>query len=428
MAHPYVDLLRDRHVRVLWSGLTLSSLGSELYRVGAIWLAAELAGPKAALLVTAQSAAVLAMSILAGPVAEALPRRRLLIWTELAAAAASATVVIVAVSIGLTFPVLIAASVLLASIGAVANPVMMSSLPRLAPPENLRPLMGLFDGTLRAAQSIGPFVAAAAMSVMPAIHLLTANAVSFLASAAAVAAVGRRLEGPEPRSAGFLRRLARGVTAANNCPGVWSALMATSVRGGAYALGFTVAVPLLFSQSEGSGGLGAVALVFGAAAAGELLTMPLLVVLAQPKRPLRRQFEGYVMIGVSLVLLGAAAALPGALRVAAMTACAALMGIGGAIAHIQLVTFFGTRLSRDDHAAVLRLRLAMVIGAMMLSTAAGPFLLPALGTVGTTLACGAAATFAAVVGMLSGPARRLGPGFEEPADLRTGEAASKLIS
>ena len=61
MAHPYVELLKDRHVRVLWSGLSLSALGSELYRVGAIWLAAELAGPNASLLVTAQSAAVLAV-------------------------------------------------------------------------------------------------------------------------------------------------------------------------------------------------------------------------------------------------------------------------------------------------------------------------------------------------------------------------------
>ena len=40
--------------------------------------------------------------------------------------------------------------------------------------------------------------------------------------------------------------------------------------------------------------------------------MPLLV-LTHPKRPLRRQFEGYVLIGVSLIGAGRAAiALPGA--------------------------------------------------------------------------------------------------------------------
>ena len=34
MAHPYVELLRDRHVRILWVGLALSALGGELYRAG----------------------------------------------------------------------------------------------------------------------------------------------------------------------------------------------------------------------------------------------------------------------------------------------------------------------------------------------------------------------------------------------------------
>jgi hypothetical protein len=39
-------------------------------------------------------------------------------------------------------------------------------------------------------------------------------------------------------------------------------------------------------------------------------------------------------------------------------------------------------------------------------------LLPALGTSGTILACGAAAALAGLAGMLGAPARSLGPGFE----------------
>lgn len=413
MSHPYVELLRDRHVRVLWVGLALSALGGELYRVGALWLAAELAGPNASLLVTAQSAAILAVSILGGPLAEALPRRAFLIATDILSATACAAVVVMSAAEGLTFPVLVAVGVLLGALGAAKQPVFLSSLPALAPTGELRAANGLFDSTIRVAQASGPFLAAAAMAVLPAIHLLTVNAVSFLASAGAVAAVGRRLDPPRPAGPkpAFFRRLARGVHAANACPGVWSALITTGVRGGCYALGFTVAVPLIFAEGGGAGGLAAVAIVFGAAASTELIAGPF-VVLTDPKRPLRRQFEGYVVIGVAQAMIGAAAMLPGPARIPAMVAAALVMGVAHSVAGLQMLSFFSTRLSSDDYAAVLRLRLVLVIGAMMASTAAGPFILPVLGPAMTAFVCGSVAAATALVGLFGSPARSLGPGFQ----------------
>ena len=47
-SHPYLGLLADRGVRTLWGGQALSDAGSELYRLGAIWLAVRMAGPDAA--------------------------------------------------------------------------------------------------------------------------------------------------------------------------------------------------------------------------------------------------------------------------------------------------------------------------------------------------------------------------------------------
>jgi MFS family permease len=415
MSHPYVELLRDRRVRILWIGLALSALGGELYRVGAIWLAAELAGPKASLLVTASSAAVLAVSILGGPVAEAFTRRGFLIWTDILSAVACGVVVLASMGSGLTFPMLVGVSLLLGALGAANRPVFLSSLPALAPPSELRAANGLFDGTIRFAQAGGPFLAAAVLAVLPAIHLLTANAVSFLASAGAVAALGGRLDparaapqGPKP---GFFRRLARGVHAANACPGVWSALITTAVRGGSYALGFTVAVPLLFAQGDGSAGLAGVAIVFGAVAATELVAGPF-VVLTDPKRPLRRQFEGYTVIGVAQTLIGAGALLEGPARIPAMVAAALVMGVAHSVAGLQMLNFFSTRLSSEDYAAVLRLRLVMVIGAMMATTAVGPFVLPQLGPAMTGVVCGLIATAVALVGLFGRPARTLGPGFQ----------------
>lgn len=418
MAHPYADLLRDRDVRVLWSGLSLSAIGSELFRVGAIWLAAEMAGANASLMVTAQAAAMLAVSLLAGPLIEMVPRRTFLVVGEIVSAVGAGLVVLAGLTWGLSLPMLVASSAALSAIGVMARPVFLSSLPLVAPGK-LREVNGLFDSSVRIAQAAGPFLAALALKVMAPIHLLSVNAVTFLASALAVALVGRRLEaGKHTRAAapgGVLRRLARGAHAASACPGVWSVLIATGVRGGGYALGYTVAVPLLFVQ--GDIGLAGLAIVMGVGATTEIISTPLLV-LTRPHRPLRRLFQGYVMIGASLALMGAAAIAladaPTAWLVAGLAAAAALVGVGNSIATLQITTFFASRLSSDDYAAVLRLRMVTIIGSMMLATAAGPWILRALGPAHTILACGVVATIAGLAGLLGGPARRLGPNFEEP--------------
>jgi MFS family permease len=414
MAHPYADLLKDRPVRALWTGLTLSALGSELYRVGALWIAAELAGPKASLLAAAQAAAMLAVSLAAGPLVEQLPGRRFIIAGELVSVVVSAAVVVAALTAGLSFPLLVAASVVLAAISAMARPVFLSSLPRLAP-GHVREVNGLFDSTLRVAQAVGPMLAAMLMKIMPAIHLLTVNGASFLISAAAMTAVGHRLDPPRAPIAaarvGLLKRLGRGVAAASGCPGAWSVLVATGLRGGAYALGYAVAVPVLFAGQAGGGGLTAVAIVFGAGAATEIVSTPLLV-LTHPARPLRRLFEGYALIGAGVAVLGLAAALPADWQVPAMAAAAVVVGFGNSVATLQMTTFFATRLPGDDYAAVLRLRYVTIIGSIMLATTAGPVILTALGTAPTIVACGLVTTAAGVAGILGGPARRLGPGFE----------------
>jgi len=201
-----------------------------------------------------------------------------------------------------------------------------------------------------------------------------------------------------------MRRLIRGAAAARSCPGGGAILAAVGIRAGAYALGFTIAIPLLFSQSDGGGGLRMVALIFGAGALGEIVSSAALVT-RRPMRPLRRLFEGHVVIGASLLAMGLGAGLPGAARLAVLIPAAAVMGVGFTISMLQLMSWFGERLSTDDFAAVLRLRLAIAIGGMLLSSAAGLVILPALGPAGAMLLCGAAVVAVGVAGTLIPAAR-----------------------
>lgn len=407
MAHPFISLLADRPVRVLWTGLTVSAIGSELYRVGAIWLAVGLAGGDASLLVAAQSAAMLASALLGGAVAESLPRRTLLVVANLMSCAAAAAVVALALAGGLTLPVLMAASVLLAAIAGLAGPALTSGVPLLVPePERLRAANGLFDATTRSAQVAGPFLAAAWVAVAPALHLLTLNAASFLAAAGAVAAVGGRLDGVRAtgRRTTMLARIARGARAAGGCPGAWIILGATAIRAMAMTLGFTVGAPLLISGlgDHGPLGLAGVALLFGSYAAGELMGNAA-VVLWKPKDPWRLLFAGYALIGAGVALVPVPLALLGAAGVPLSAGMAFLGGLGGAAAGVQMLSFFGGRLTADDFAAVLRLRLALVIAATMAAAAAGPWLYGLLGVAGTAAAAGSTAAAVALAGLPLGP-------------------------
>src|SRR5436190_21488099 len=89
-AHPYIGLLSDRSVRTLWAGQALSDAGTELYRLGAIWLAVGMAGADAAWLPVAQSAAMLAFALGAGAVVDGLSARRGMIAADLIRAAVTA--------------------------------------------------------------------------------------------------------------------------------------------------------------------------------------------------------------------------------------------------------------------------------------------------------------------------------------------------
>ncbi|MEQ8395559.1 MFS transporter [Thalassobaculum sp.] len=408
MTHPFIALLHDRNVRVLWGGLAMSAIGTELYRVGAVWLAVGLAGGDASLLIAAQAAATLAVSLGGGAVADLVPRAVLIVWLNVMSAAVCALTVAAALTFGLTLPLLMTASVALAAFAALTTPALISGVPLLVPePERLRAANGLFDASTRSAQVVGPFIAAGWLAIGPAVHLLTANAISFLASAGAVAAVGRQLVDRAPRTGNpttLLARLGLGVSSACRCPGAWWILSATSVRSAGMALGFTVGVPVLLSQEVGfsAGGLASVALVFGGSAAGELIGNAV-VVTWKLRNPWRMLFTGYAVIGLGLMLLPVPLLfLDETAAVPAMVLLAFISGLGGALAGVQMLTFFGSRLASDAFGAVLRLRQAMVIGAAMVATAAGPWLFEVLGVPGTIAGCGAAATGIAVFVLVAG--------------------------
>ena len=410
--HPYIGLLRDRGILTLWAGQALSDAGSELYRLGAIWLAVGIAGADAAWLPVAQSVAMLAVALGAGALIDGLSARKVMIGADLIRAAVSAAVVVAAFTIGLSLPLLIAAGVVLAGIQAVFDPALQAVVPRLAPePHRLRALNGLFDVTGRLAVIAGSTLGAAIAAIAPPIHLLTANSASFLVSAGSIAAAGRRFDGEEPAvatPATLRQRLARGWRASRRTPGPRTLLAVAGVSFATRALAVTLGLPLLFSGGRVNGGLPALALVLGATAVGDGLTN-LITVSWHVREPWRFLFLGYVLRGLGLAAIGVAAlAAPPGLAPFAMAAGGFVLGVGGSIAFLQMMPFFQTRMDVADATAVFRLRYAILAAATMLGALFGPVVFRLWSPAWVILACGAVLAFAGLWGAGArpgGPAR-----------------------
>lgn len=390
--HPYVGLLKNRVVRTLWAGQALSEAGSELYRLGAVWLAVGMAGADAAWLPVAQSAAMLAFALGAGAVVDGLSARKVMIWTDLIRAAVTAAVVVAAFTVGLSLPILIAAGVILAGMQAVFDPALQAVVPRLMPdPHRMRALNGLFDVTGRLAVIAGSALGAAIASVAPTIHLLTANSASFLASAGSIAAAGHRFDGDMPETAApstVRQRLARGWNAARATPGARTVLATAGVSYGTRALGFALGLPLMLASGEVAGGLPTLALVMGATAVGDGLTN-VLSVSWRVRDPWRLLFVGYILRGLGLAAIGVGALLaPPSLVPWAMAAGGLVLGAGGAIAFLQMLPFFQTRMDATDATAVFRLRYAIMAAGTMSGALLGPIVYRVWSPPGIIVVCG----------------------------------------
>jgi MFS transporter, DHA3 family, macrolide efflux protein len=406
-AHPYIGLFKDPGVRTLWAGQALSDAGSELYRLGAIWLAVGIAGADAAWLPIAQSAAMLAFALGAGAVVDGMSARKVMIWADLARAAVSGAVVVAAFTIGISLPLLIAAGVLLAGIQAVFDPALQAVVPRLMPdPHRLRALNGLFDVTGRLAVIAGSALGAAIASVAPTIHLLTANSASFLASAGSIAAAGHRFDGgvrAQAPPASVLQRLARGWRAARATPGALTILATAGVSYATRSLGFALGVPLLLARGGVAGGLPTLALIMATQAVGDGMTN-LLTVTWRVRDPWRFLFVGYILRGLGLAAIGAAALFaPPALAPLAMAAGGFVLGVGGSMAFLQMMPFFQTRMDVADATAVFRLRYAILAASTMLGALFGPVVFRLWPVSWVIVACGMALAAAGLWGARRAP-------------------------
>ncbi|MFI2189890.1 MFS transporter [Streptomyces sioyaensis] len=351
-----MTLLKDRDFLLLFAGQGIARFGDGLYTAAIAWLAWSLTHDPAAvaLVAVASSAPAFLVTFIAASYADRHDRRRLMIATDLARAALVATVVSLFAFRTMNLTVLVTGTALLSLIGAPFAPARNAIVPQVVSAERLQEANSLLQVAFRAAFFIGPLALAPLLAVASLNLVLAVNGLTFLVSAAAVAALRVRAPARDGRPTGLRSDLAAGLAALRAEPEVLI-VIATFVLALTVASGF-LSVGLVALVGEG----GQYGLLLGIAGVAEVVGALVLAGL-----PVRRLALAAVL---AWALLGAFR-FPLGLATSPVVAAAllALTGLASALTDIPLIALVQRRIPDSHLAKALGLWEAGIAGALTVS-------------------------------------------------------------
>ena len=179
---------RSRNFRLFATGQILSLAGTRIHEVAAGWLMWQLTGSATwlGLMALVEILPRLVLWPVSGLVADSMDRRRVaLLFQTLAALEAAALAVLQALG-WLSAEVLILATLLLGLNSAFWQPVRLTLIPKLAPPEDLPNVIALTAVLSNVARLVGPMLAGPAIIWAGLSTAFALNALSFIAVVAAL--------------------------------------------------------------------------------------------------------------------------------------------------------------------------------------------------------------------------------------------------
>jgi len=397
---PVFQPLKDRAVLTVWSGLCTSTVGEDLFRVASVWLAVEVAGNMAGLVTGVQYVAMLVAGLFGGVLFDRWRPVQAMLGSRWWSAAFCLLPVIGFYISDISITLLIISSVGLATLRMVFSPALQTTIPTLVRDrDGQQAINGLFDATYRIARLLGPMVAALLHLFLPVIHFLSATALGFLVSGAALRAARERLEGGlsdpvrmKPGLKGAWEALTAGFRLMLSEPVTGAVLIVNAVMNGPWTVALSLAIALIVTEYRptflGFGDLAAYALVMGAYGVGDL-SGNIIAGSVRFRRPLSTMFLGYVAMGIGFSWLAASVwLLPSEVLLPAMMIGGLMAGLGGPFFFVPMITRMQTVFHGHEIARVFRLRLVVMAAAMLISSLVATWGFELMGAVATQLACG----------------------------------------
>lgn len=176
--------LRHRNFRILWVGLTVSAVGTWMQIVAQALLVLDLTHGSALALGTVsliQAVAFLLFAPIGGGVADRVPRRRLLMFTQVVLIAVSATLAVLVFTGAITFWMVLVAAFAGGATLSFDQPARNAMLADLVPKELLLSAVALQSASFNGAALIGPALAGWTLARFGFPTTFAMNSLSYLA-------------------------------------------------------------------------------------------------------------------------------------------------------------------------------------------------------------------------------------------------------
>lgn len=275
--------LRHRAYRLYFTGQTISIVGTWMQKVAQAWLVLELSGSGTLLGVTAglQQLPTLLLTAWGGLLADRVNRRKILMWTQCAAAVPAATLGVLSATDQLSVPIVLVLALTIGVVEAIDKPARHTFPSDLVPREDVANALTLNNTMFNAGRVIGPAAAGLIIGSIGVSVTFLLNAASFMAVFVMLVYIrptDLQPWSPAPKKTGELRA---GLGYARRTPTILAPLALMTITG-LFAYEWNTAIPLLarsYSTSAETVGffftaMGAGAVIGSLAIAGVMTPSP----------------------------------------------------------------------------------------------------------------------------------------------------------
>ncbi len=279
-----MSAFRHRNYRLFFSGQAISLVGTWMQQVAQAWLVLELTHDPIwlGIVAAAQFIPVMILGLFAGVAADALPKRRVLLWTQVSMMILAAILGVLVITDVVQVWMILVLATLLGIANAVDMPVRQSFAIELVGREDVGNAVALNSAMFNGARVIGPAAAGLAIAAFGVGPAFIINSLSFLAVIVGLRMMDEHELHTPPRIArpgsarAVVRNLAEGLGYVRQTQVV---LLAVVVVGSVATVGmnFNVLIPA-FAQNELGSGAAGFGFLMAASGVGSLLAALRLVV------------------------------------------------------------------------------------------------------------------------------------------------------
>jgi DHA3 family tetracycline resistance protein-like MFS transporter len=308
-----LEPLRHRDFRLLWSGQTLTLLGSFVSQVAYPFQILQLGGSAIELgaLASVYTLSSLVFLLLGGAIADRVPRRTLIIITELASGLIAGAVSLLGFAGALEIWHLYVAVALFGAATSFSAPALGALIPELVPEEILVPGNAIRGLSRQASRTGGPIIGGILVATAGPPAAFAFDALTFIVSALAVMFIRARSVIAPKTPTSIFADIREGFGFVFATQWLWVTIFGWSVINAGFIGAFVVGLPLLVTETLRAGSV-AFGLITAAIGVGEALGAALVGQL-RIRRAGVAIYLFAVVGGIGLLVYGLVPTLPGAL-------------------------------------------------------------------------------------------------------------------